>query len=128
MIVETYTTVRRIGEMSEHVDWDFDWYQHTPNGMTEEWRQREAVKWRRNFRALVDHLEAGGVAFYRPCFLASHRILRAGMYDGWPFWRPTPAVSYIGPLRSVEYAFYYQLWRGEVSLRCLPEFLDGAVD
>jgi len=36
-------------------------------------------------------------------------VVHVGMYDGWPFWKPTPAVGYIGPLGSVERAFFFSL-------------------
>lgn len=30
-------------------------------------------------------------------------ILRICMYDGWPYWKPTPAIQFIGPLNSAEW-------------------------
>jgi hypothetical protein len=41
----------------------------------------------------------------------SKRVVEVGMYDGWPYWRPVPAVSYVGPLGSIEYAFFNDLSR-----------------
>ena len=35
-----------------------------------------------------------------------HTIIRLCMYDGWPYWKPTPAILYIGPLSSGEWAFF----------------------
>lgn len=33
-------------------------------------------------------------------------IISICMYDGWPYWVPTPAICYIGPLHSAEWAFF----------------------
>lgn len=33
-------------------------------------------------------------------------ILQICMYDGWPYWKPTPAVCFIGPLNSAEWNFF----------------------
>jgi len=33
-------------------------------------------------------------------------ILSICMYDGWPYWKPRPAVCFIGPLKSAEWAFF----------------------
>lgn len=30
--------------------------------------------------------------------LNGRRIVEIGMYDGWPYWRPTPAILRAGPL------------------------------
>lgn len=46
---------------------------------------------------------------YSPCFLSSRKIVNVGMYNGWPFWKPTPAIGYIGPLGRIEVAFFYNL-------------------
>lgn len=27
-----------------------------------------------------------------------HNVLKVGMYDGWPYWKPTPSVLTAGPL------------------------------
>jgi len=45
---------------------------------------------------------------YVPC-LTEREIVHVGMWDGWPFWKPTPAIGYIGPMGSVEIAFFYNL-------------------
>jgi hypothetical protein len=33
-------------------------------------------------------------------------IVEICMYDGWPYWTPTPAIHYIGPLNSGEWDFF----------------------
>jgi hypothetical protein len=33
-------------------------------------------------------------------------ILRICMYDGWPYWTPTPAIQFVGPLNRAEWHFF----------------------
>lgn len=33
-------------------------------------------------------------------------ILRICMYDGWPYWKPTPAIFFVGPLKCGEWAHF----------------------
>lgn len=33
-------------------------------------------------------------------------IIKICMYDGWPYWESRPAVLFIGPLKSGEWAFF----------------------
>lgn len=44
------------------------------------------------------------------------------MYDGWPYWEPRPAFSYVGPLGTVEWAFFdsYGVHDHSLSLAVTP--------
>lgn len=33
-------------------------------------------------------------------------IIKVCMYDGWPYWRPTPSILYVGPLGGCEWASF----------------------
>ncbi len=33
-------------------------------------------------------------------------ILQICMYDGWPYWKPTPAIHFVGPLNSGEWDYF----------------------
>lgn len=35
-----------------------------------------------------------------------YSIVRICMYDGWPYWKPMPAVCFIGPLNCSEWNFF----------------------
>ena len=37
------------------------------------------------------------------------KLLDIGMYDGWPFWKPTPAVYLKHSLGGGEWRFYYEV-------------------
>lgn len=88
----------RIGEYMGPVDWSYDFASHF-KGCSENYREercRQAVEWLvtldanpRDYEATTD----GGC----PKF-GWFKVLRVGMYDGWPYWRPVPAVLLAGPL------------------------------
>lgn len=46
---------------------------------------------------------------YSPSWGSSFEVVKVGMYDGWPYWKPTPAIGYIGPMGSIEVAFFDNL-------------------
>ena len=35
-----------------------------------------------------------------------HNLLSVGMYDGWPYWKPMPAIMVKGPLGSGEWKHF----------------------
>lgn len=39
-------------------------------------------------------------------FRGKFPILRICMYDGWPYWKPMPAVCFLGPLNSAEWNYF----------------------
>jgi hypothetical protein len=44
-------------------------------------------------------------------------IIRICMYDGWPYWEPMPAIQFVGPLNSGEWAFFNSYGVGPDSIR-----------
>jgi hypothetical protein len=82
--MRTETVTVRIGEDVGPVDWTHP----TSKDMPPIWREAE-----QNPSAFVFG------EYSRP-------ILRICMYDGWPYWEPRPAIQYIGPLKSAEWAFF----------------------
>lgn len=104
--MKTRTVEVREGELLGPVDPDYDWSQHAwgdgRGGMNPECIEtgRQVI-----LRMAAD--PDGWV--YVPSGISRFRVIHIGMWDGWPFWRPTPAIGYIGPLRTVEWAFFYSL-------------------
>lgn len=96
---------KRVGEWLGPVDWDYDFTQHASVNP----RSVEA-----GVAALRMVVDDGGLWGYSPCDFTCFRVVKVGMFDGWPFWKPTPAIGYIGPLRSVEVAFFYNLHKGKL--------------
>jgi hypothetical protein len=92
MRYETRTV--RIGELVGPIDWDHE----TARAMPEAWHEAEGKP---------DHFTFNG-----------RRIIAIGMYDGWPYWEPRPAVCFIGPMNSGEWAFFdsYGVGPGSIEL------------
>ena len=98
MRYETKTV--RVGELLGPVDWEYDfaatgWDQGgsgNPDlieGKTRQLRELEAGLERgESWEATTD----GGVPR-----VGWGRVLAVGMYDGWPYWKPTPSVLISGP-------------------------------
>jgi hypothetical protein len=110
--MKTRTITERVGEFLGPVDWAYDFTQH-------DWGQGKggvnpelSAEGAKVIRAMA--AEPDGWSF-SPCGFSWCRVVHIGMYDGWPFWRPTPAIGYIGPLGSVEWAFFYRLRCGNVA-------------
>lgn len=82
--MRTETITVRVGEDCGPIDWSHDLAKDRP----QTWRDAEASP--------VDFTYGD---YERP-------IIRVCMYDGWPYWRPMPAISYLGPLNCVEWAFF----------------------
>jgi hypothetical protein len=43
-------------------------------------------------------------------------IIQICMYDGWPYWKPTPAICFVGPLNSAEWNFFNSYGVGQHSI------------
>ena len=74
----------RIGENVGPVDWDHP----IAKGLPPIWREAELQP------------ELFVFSEYK------RAILKICMYDGWPYWRPTPAICFVGPLNSPEWSFF----------------------
>jgi hypothetical protein len=100
-LMRTRWVEERIGEWVGPIDWSYDWARHAP-GLNPQCIEQGREVLRRM------ESEPGGWR-YCPSGLSTFEVVEVGMYDGWPFWVPTPAIGYIGPLGSVEVAFFYNL-------------------
>lgn len=47
-------------------------------------------------------------------------IIEICMYDGWPYWEPTPAICFIGPLHSAEWSFFNSYGVSDNSIELRP--------
>jgi hypothetical protein len=80
--MRTETIEVRVGENMGPVDWTHP----TAANKSQVWRDAEASP--------DSHLFNG------------RAVLAVCMYDGWPYWSPRPAVQFIGPMNSPEWAFF----------------------
>lgn len=90
--MRTETRTVHIGEWLGPVDWTFDF---------------DSWGWDRGGSGNPTLIEPSKAALRdlerwiedeKPCEVGEHqswhRVIRVGMYDGWPFWRPVPSVLY----------------------------------
>ena len=94
----------RRGSVVAPVDPEFDFHQGFQTmGSPDEVKARYAEKAKRLMLLIADgdKVEVSGGYV--------HTVLDVGMYDGWPFWKPTPAALCTGPLGVGDWAFYYNI-------------------
>lgn len=93
--MKTRMVEERIGEYLGPVDWSYDFTQHD---------------WGGGHGGVNPDCSVRGVDFLRQLEQPArwrvmihqswHDVLQVGMYDGWPFWKPTPSVqvhTWLGP-------------------------------
>lgn len=103
--MKTMNITVREGEWVGPIDWNYDFYQHRVNKHFID----QGIDALKRFE-----LDAATTWYFRPSRMTSYEVVEVGMYDGWPFWRPTPAIGYRGPLGAVEVAFFYSLSRDKL--------------
>jgi hypothetical protein len=88
------TVTERVGELLGPIDWSYDFHQHDCGNPV---RVDECVEKLRTLEAGIANGEQwqattdGGWPR-----VGWGRVRAVGMYDGWPFWRPTPSVDIDG--------------------------------
>lgn len=100
------TVTVREGELLGPVDWDYNFRQHFDSMCSPDYvkdkRCAEAVALLRNISDSPEGariVTSGGYAY---------DVYSVGMYDGWPYWKPTPAVFRSGVL-GPEWTFFYEI-------------------
>ena len=107
--MRTYQEFRtvRIGEWTDTVDPDYDWMGHNwgsgHGGVNPDCASEG--------REVILEIAANPELWrYSPCFLCIKDVLCVGMYDGWPFWKPTPAIGIREPLsHGIKAVWFYNL-------------------
>jgi len=85
--MRTYTTTVREGEDVGPVDWDHP----IAKDMPPIWREAE--------KSPGDFILSGD--YFKP-----PQVIKLCMYDGWPYWKPTPAILHTSPLGGSEWSFF----------------------
>ena len=92
----------RYGTIIGPVDPGFDWLSGFGNHCaSDETKKEYAVK----AKELMLSIKAGDIISTGDY---SYKVYEVGMYDGWPFWKPTPAVIREGTL-GPERTFFYEI-------------------
>ena len=82
--MKTRMVEQREGELLGPVDWNYDFDQHGIN-------PKYVEQGKNNLKIIEDGLSKGKKFRVGYCGI-NHKVISVGMYDGWPFWRPTPSV------------------------------------
>src|SRR4051812_43307092 len=100
------TEVVREGELMGPVDWNYDFLQHF-QGYCCDAAGKEKLRDRavEILRAISEPGEWEVLIAHSDWWKTVYSV---GMYDGWPFWRPTPAMLLSGTL-GPEWHFFYDL-------------------
>lgn len=123
--MRTYTQTVREGELLGPVDYDYPFIRHFDGYSCS--ADQKAVMAKR----CVDMLRKIEADPERFRVILAHsftwkKVYAVGMYDGWPFWKPTPALLCSGPIGS-EWHFFYDLNQMNVQELCVdsaPETKD----
>jgi len=105
--MKTKTVTVHEGELLGPVDWSYDFCQHFNGyGANEARTQAACDKAVENLRALAAN-PAGYEATTDGGWprVGWHPVIAVGMYDGWPYWKPTPSVMLAGVLGPEWHSF-----------------------
>lgn len=91
-----------IGEWLGDIDWSYDFSKHY-GGYCCPVESLEDIVYR-DVKNLWDVARARKKGFRLSVETHGywHSLITVGMYDGWPYWTPTPAILYQGPLGGGE--------------------------
>ncbi len=102
--MRTETRTVRIGENMGPIDWTYDFRSHFNNyGCSDAGRGESCERAKARLRLIEEHFREKKKVFATNyggsprCGI--HLVVDIGMYDGWPWWRPVPAVqvrTYLG--------------------------------
>lgn len=99
----------REGELLGPVDWAYDFRPHfntycSTNAQRDK-RCAEAVALLKQLSEML----ADGKRCRIQCYDFSYSVITMGMYDGWPYWKATPAIFVISPIGGGDWKFFYDL-------------------
>jgi hypothetical protein len=103
------TITHREGEWLGPIDYSYDWNQYNTFPNNPEYRLKKIEK----LKEIEKLFQAGEkIRIYYDPILAGE-LLEIGMYDGWPFWKPTPAVL-LRHWSGSEVHFWYSVGEYEI--------------
>ncbi len=107
-MVRYHQVTEREGEWQGPIDWA---HEHIVEMEVSPYRARLAATLREHE---TDHERLWVSTYGGELLVGCRQVVAIGMWDGWPYWRPTPTVAVIGPLGRVEYYHFNELTRVEV--------------
>lgn len=107
--MKTRMVEEREGELLGPVDWSHNFRQHFDNYCsTNEQRDKRCAETVALLKRLTEMI-AEGKRCRIQCYDFSHSVITVGMYDGWPYWKPTPAILVNSPIGGGDWKFFYDL-------------------
>ena len=100
--MRTRTVTERIGEDVGPVDWSHPYAAEMPH----HWR--DAEKEPEKYELLLNGM------------FTPRGVAKLCMYDGWPYWKPTPAIYHESPLGGYEWTHFNSYGVSANSLRLKP--------
>ena len=107
--MKSRTVVVHEGENLGPVDWSYDFRSHFNNICTSDAGRDEACEKAKDRLRLIeanpDRYEVTTYGGWPRCGWG--KVVAVCMYDGWPFWKPTPSVCHSGTLGCEWHAFSF---------------------
>lgn len=104
--MKTRTVIERVGEYLGPVDWAYDFRSHFNNLCTSDaGRDKECEKAKERLLLISESPGDYMVSTYGGWPRIWQEIVSVGMYDGWPYWKPTPSACSWSTLGSEWHSF-----------------------
>jgi hypothetical protein len=108
--MRSYTKTCYEGERIGDIDWGYDFRSHFNLMCSNDARKDEACeKSKKRLKLIEDEFRAGReirtTTYGGGPRCGMHRVIDVGMYDGWPYWKPTPSVMVSGVLGAEWHSF-----------------------
>lgn len=116
--MKTYSLVQHEGENMGDIPEDYNFMDWWKNGNGLYPCNPEIVEKKgKSVLEIQKAIKEGKIVFIRESYDSlKYRVLEIGMYDGWPFWKPTPAIrrddSAFG--YGTPWVFWYQIYEYQV--------------
>jgi len=88
---------KRIGEWLGPIDWSYNFESHDwdHGGSINPVCVQESINFLWKLDSTIAPMLASNYSGWPKIW---HKVMKVGMYDGWPYWRPVPSISVIGTL------------------------------
>lgn len=106
--MRTYTVTKREGELLGPVDYHFPFIKHFGNHCCSDLDKKRLCARSISLIRDIENAKKEGTTVYAETYGYFHEVLAVGMYDGWPFWEPTPAILVKGAIGN-GWQFYYNI-------------------
>ena len=101
--MKTRQVIERIGENLGPIDWSYDFLRHFDGYCGPDTEKAKRCEQRKEWLRQAEASLSGGPRMEMTTYGGWPRcgwgiVIDVGMYDGWPYWKPTPSILITGPL------------------------------